>query len=451
MSMEWPKFSPGTLTQHQVEQLTKATSRGNLAVFGGSPGTGKSFAAAQVIRAFGQEIGYGEIGVAAPTGKAAVRLSEALNEYQIPLRATTWHSLLGVESADGDNWNFAHNRGNPLPCKVLVGDEMSMADVSLATSIFAARARDTKFLVIGDVNQLPPVGHGAPLRDMIRSGCVPYGELREIWRNEGGIVQACADIRDGRPFRCEGNLRHVDARGSSAVQDSVLDTVGDSSRLFGVNPIWDVQVLVAVNDKGDLCRRKLNGVLQQTLNPEPAVPGSPFRRGDKVVNLKNGWFKLSELHRDRPGEQLVLNDENKVYVANGELGEAVRVEPKMMHIRLSAPDRVVFVPRGVAQSQSGDENEEKSDTGCNWDLGYCLSVHKSQGSQWPVVVVVVDDSGSARQVCSREWIYTAISRAQKACYLVGPLQVAQDFARRTAVDKRKTFLAERIREAMKAF
>lgn len=447
--MNWPTFKTDPMTPHQVEQLSLATSGGNLAVFGGSPGTGKSFVAAQVIRAFGSKIGWDKIAVAAPTGKAAVRLSEAMHAYNIPLRAVTWHSLLKVQQAGDEGWFFEFNYGNPLPHTLLVGDEMSMLDVDLGASVFGARGRSAKFLIIGDVNQLPPVGHGAPLRDLIRSGLVPYGELREIIRNEGGIVQACADIRDGKEFQCTGNLRHVPARGPEETKDELLTTIDTAAHAFGVDAVWDCQVLVAVNKKGELCRRKINLLLQATLNKNPEIKNTPFRLGDKVVCLKNGWFRLSEMHRARTGESLTMDDRGeRAYVANGELGEAIRVEPKVMHVRLSSPNRVVIVPRGQEdpRDNGGEEDDDSPGTGCNWDLGYALSVHKSQGSEWPVAIVVVDESGGAGQVCSREWIYTAISRAKQCCYLVGPLHVAQNFVRRTAIDKRKTFLAERICE-----
>jgi hypothetical protein len=227
--MDWPKLTEGPLTAHQIEQYERATARGNLAILGGSPGTGKTFTAAQIIKAIGNQIGFTSIGVGAPTGKAAVRLTEAMAAYRLPLRASTWHSLLKVEQADdGGGWSFAHNAGNPLPFTFLVGDESSMLDTDLAASIFSARARGTKFLCIGDVNQLPPVGHGAPLRDMIAAG-LPYGELREIKRNEGGIVQACADIRDGLPFTCEGNLRLVEAWSPGEQQDQMLETINEAS------------------------------------------------------------------------------------------------------------------------------------------------------------------------------------------------------------------------------
>lgn len=461
--MNWPTITAGPLSDHQVEQLSLATKR-HLGILEGGPGTGKTFTAAQLIKALGQELGFDQIAAAAPTGKAAVRLTEAMNSYGIPVVAKTIHSLLVVENQEGGGWSFAYDRFNPLPFKVLVIDEASMIDTDLAASLFAARARDCLVLIIGDVNQLPPVGHGAPLRDMLAAG-VPKGQLREIKRQQSGgdrvhaVIQACADIRDGRPFRPGEELRHVPASTPQNQIDLMCDTVDQASREMKIHPIWDVQVLCAVNKKSDLSRKELNKVLQAQLNHSPSVAGSPFRVGDKVVNTKNGWFPLVEVVGSSStggvvlaenDDSLQINADGKVYVANGELGEVMEVQPNFMHVRLSAPKRLILVPRGQADvnDDDGGDEEQSTGTGCNWDLGYALSVHKSQGSEWPVVIVMVDDSGGAKRICSREWLYTAISRAKNCCYLVGNLATAQGFCRRTAIDKRKTFLKERIQQGM---
>lgn len=460
--MNWPALTADPLSPHQVDALTRATAK-NLGILGGSPGTGKTFTAAQLIRTLGESIGFDQIAAAAPTGKAAVRLTEALQAYGIPLIARTIHSLLKVESSeDGGGWSFVFNRANPLPFKALVIDEASMIDTDLAASLFAARARGTLMLVIGDVNQLPPVGHGAPLRDMIAAG-VPYGELREIRRNDGGIVQACADIRDGKPFQCDGNLELHAASTAAAQRDAMLAAIDDKAKAFGIDPVWGVQVLCAVNKKSDLSRRDLNKLLQQSLNPNPQVGGSPFRLRDKVVNTKNGWFPLVEVGSRRGGkvelvdndDNLTLNDKNQVYVANGELGEVMLVEPGFLHVQLTAPRRLVVVPRGKADDAEpvADENgdsEATTGTGCNWELGYALSVHKFQGSEISVAIVMIDDSGAAKRVCDRAWIYTAISRAKQCCVLIGKLEVARGFCKRQTIAKRKTFLKEHIREGMRA-
>lgn len=449
---------------HQYDTL-KSCITAPLTILGGSPGTGKTYTAAQLIRILISHFGAHQIGVAAPTGKAAVRLSEALNTYKLPLRAKTLHSLLGVLSSDG-GWKFNYNAGNPLPFKVLVVDESSMLDTDLAASFFAARAPGTLILLIGDTNQLPPVGHGAPLRDMIAAG-IPYGELRKIRRNSGAIVEACAEIRDGRSFKTGGNLIGVSPK-STEITERMLDVIAQS----GVkDPVWDCQVLCAVNEKSKLARKELNKILQNNLNPNPSIKDQPFRIGDKVVNTKNGWFPKAEEWlkkkaiagddiywetNENEQDQVVTNEDGRIYVANGELGKVVEVQPKFFIATLASPFRAVIVPRGgegagvtEKENAEGDLEEESTGTGCNWDLGYALSTHKAQGSEWPVVIVMIDESPAAARICTREHIYTSISRAKETCYLIGPEAVAQGFVRKTALDKRKTFLTHFIKEELK--
>ncbi len=453
--MNWPTLKPGPLTAHQIEQLNKATV-GHLGILGGGPGVGKTFTAAQLIGELGKTVGFDQIAVAGPTGKSAVRITEVMASYGLPIAARTIHSLLGVISVDG-GWNFNYNRTNPLPYKVIVIDESSMIDTDLAASLFAARPRDCLMLLLGDTGQLPPVGHGAPLRDMIAAG-VPYGELTEVKRQESGeevhaVIQACADIRDGRRFVCQRELISVPCFDPSIQVDEMFDAIHASSVHLRVDPVWGVQVLCAVNAKSDLSRKELNKAMQARLNPCKAEFNSPFKLHDKVVNTKNGWFPMVDQAPAR-GEQrepldpnVQVNDEGKCYVANGELGEVVFVAQNYMQVRLSSPKRLIIVPRGQADDDGGD-GEDASGTGCNWDLGYALSCHKSQGSEWPVVIVMVDGSGGAARVCSREWLYTAISRAKQRCYLVGDLTIAQGFCRRQVITKRKTFLKQKITEGL---
>jgi ATP-dependent exoDNAse (exonuclease V) alpha subunit len=201
----WPDPSSlADVTDHQREQVANALT-GRVAILGGSPGTGKTHVTAAIIKAVHASglVGMHEIGVFAPTGKAAVRLSMALAKHGIGLRARTAHSLLGVgevdDSTDSPEWSCQHNENNPWPYKVIVADEQSMPPINMMEAVFKARGRGCHFLLVGDVNQLPPVGNGAPFRDMIEAG-LPYGELRTIMRNDGGIVQACADIRDQKEW-----------------------------------------------------------------------------------------------------------------------------------------------------------------------------------------------------------------------------------------------------------
>ena len=419
------------ITSHQQEQLNRALES-RIGILTGSPGTGKTFAAATLIKRIADEHGMPSIAICAPTGKAAVRITEAMNKMDIPIIARTIHSLLCVESSDGGGWNFAHNSNRRLPHKYIIVDESSMIDTSLMASLLSACRPDGHVLFVGDVNQLPPVGHGAPLRDMIAAG-MPCGELREIIRNDGGIVQACADIRDGVKFSYGGNLESINTT------DHILETchaIKEESKYFTLDPVWDIQVLVPINERSEVSRKKLNSVLQDELNAGNSTAG--LRVGDKVVNTQNGWFTPV----GEPEKGAMTNATGHIYVANGEIGEVAEVNQRYFIADMNNPFRTVRVPQGgqdVSDEEEGDTNK-----GGKWDLAYALSVHKSQGSEWPVVIVILDDSAAAKRVCSREWLYTAISRATKQCILIGDPRIAEEICRRPALGERKTFLKELI-------
>lgn len=473
----WPE--PAQLSQfidkHQVEKLQQSLMS-KIAILSGSPGTGKTYTAAALIRLLISEFGESQVAVAAPTGKAAVRVSENLQAYGVILRAKTIHSLLGVQrSSDSSkgvdsssSWSFVHNHNNPLPYRFIIVDESSMIDNSLMSCFLSARATGTHILFVGDINQLPPVGRGAPLRDMISAG-ISNGELTEIRRNSGRIVKSCHLIKSGNRFDVSRkidlhsddpeNLYSVVARNPEDQIKKMFLGIS-AAKSDGLDPVWDVQVIVPVNARSQLSRKALNEILQRELNPKGETIGSnPFRVGDKIVCLKNGFLELDEgqslIDDLEPENTDEVDEDGKVYVANGELAEVLHVEEFVTIAKLTNPERVVKIIRGKAKSddskaggpsKSGSLSDSKLDTGCNWDLGYALSCHKSQGSEWPTVIVMIDEYPGARLVCSREWIYTAISRAKRLCLLVGKLGTAHSMCRREALSKRKTFLVELIDE-----
>lgn len=456
----WPDVSEiKDVTDHQRQGIEQAMS-GRIGILGGSPGTGKTHLLAATIKAIWKSgrVGLHEIGIFAPTGKAAVRLTEALAKHELSIRARTAHSLLGVgeidDSTDSPEWSFQHNERKPWPYKVIVGDEQSMPPINMMAAILKARAPGCHALFVGDVNQLPPVGNGAPFRDMIAAG-LPYGELREIMRNDGGIVQACADIRDEKPWvdsYLDGS-KNLLITGESKPADQIaraLRIIQEASDA-GHDPVWDVQVLTAVNQRSELSRTALNRKLQDVLNPNPVVEGTPFRLADKVVCLKNGFYETT-FDATQDLEDHDTNDRGEAYVANGELGRIESIEEKHLIIKLESPARLVKVPRGKASrgkdSDDASDDDKSAGTGCNWDLGYALSVHKFQGSEQKIVVVMLDSYFGAKQICDRAWIYTAISRAQLKCYLVGTADLARRFCKIQKMSQRKTFLANRIRLAM---
>jgi exodeoxyribonuclease V alpha subunit len=443
----WP--NPATIQgidEHQREKLTDALTT-MVAILGGSPGTGKTYATAMLIRALLQSgmVGPKDIAIGAPTGKAAVRLTEALQAAGVNLRARTWHSLLGVGMSDNDSggWSFLHNEHNPWKFRIIIGDESSMLDTALMRSVMAARPRGCHVLWIGDINQLPPVGAGAPLRDLIASGTCGYGELTEIKRNSGGIVEACAAIRDGKRWHGGANLI-IDEAGTPAEQMArILYHIAEAKR-NGFDPVWDCQVLVAVNARSPLARKRVNEFLQAELNESPEIKGCPFRLNDKIVCTKNGKYKAIEAEEESNPD----GETDEVYVANGELGRVLEIGDSYIVAELSSPKRVVKIPRGKSTKSEGDDSEETTSTGCAWDLAYGLSCHKSQGSEFPICITLIDEYPGARMVCSREWIFTALSRAKVKGIVLGKKATADAMCKRIAIGKRKTLLRERLQLAV---
>ncbi len=410
--------------------------------------TGKTYVAARVIGWCVERYGVTSVAVCAPTGKAAARITEALREYGISnVQATTIHSLLeiGRNGHDGQGWGFQRNQDNPLGQRFVFVDEASMLDTSLASSLLRAMAEGTHLLLIGDPYQLPPVGHGAPLRDMMAGG-VPTARLTEVRRNAGAIVEACRQIKDGLPFKVplvlyqrepESNLWHRPAETADRVLGGVSAAIvqyyaGDNWSVHG--QIRDCQVIVATN-KGPLGRHEVNRHLQNFLNPNGYnVPGNPYRENDKIICLRNGWYRATN---DSYGEN------GEAYVANGEQGRVISVDDRRSVAVFDTERRWIVIPNAKRRPQE-DEAEEDSE-GENFGLGYAITGHKSQGSEWPLVCVIIDPSPGARMVCSREWLYTAISRASGLCVLVGREGVAQMMVRRPSLEKRRTFLADDIR------
>lgn len=449
--VEWPSVDKiEKITDHQRSALRQATSNGSVAILCGGPGTGKTFTTAEYVKVLAKEFGSHSILIGAPTGKAAVRITEAMREARVPMRARTWHSHLKILKSARGGWSFEQNSQNPFDAKVVIGDEMSMVDTSLGASIFNALAPGTLFLIVGDTNQLPPVSHGRPLYDMIKAG-VPCGELTEIKRSSGGINEACHAIREGKPWGEGDNIKFVRG-GTEAAQKSGMLKCISRVRSLGSDPVWDCQVLTAVNRKSELSRKELNALLQSELNPGRVIQGQPFRLNDKVVNTKNGFFPDASMHYSGEApcdiDDVSTNDDGDIYCANGEVGKVIKVEPKFFDCELYSPLRRIRVPR--AQSSDSDdepkaEDKEDTGTGCSFDLGYALSVHKSQGSEWKYIIVMLDTYAGAKRICSREWIYTGISRSKQMCLLVGEPKTAKGFCSRQAIGDRKTFLTERIR------
>lgn len=449
----WEAIPAEAVSPHQREAIRLALA-GKIGILNGSPGTGKTFVSAQIVKYLSCRFGLESIACCCPTGKAAVRLTSAMLSYGLDVEATTMHRLLriGRNGHDGGGWQFQMNEGSPLPFKFLIVDEVSMVDADLMAAFLSACAPGTHVLFVGDSGQLPPVGHGAPFRDLIESGAVPIGTLSEIRRNSGLIVEACREIKHGRPVTTAdqvddvNNLKHVHgdtADEQTAALKAILSRFQSTGKF---NAVWDCQVLCATNDK----RRELNRILQALLNEagEQCKP-NPFRIGDKVICLKNSSMPLVDLVLGKPGNTVDSwhpSSRGEEFLANGEIGKVLAVGPKLTIARFDQPPRTIKIVMGKPKEAEGDAKEdgETAGTGCDFDLAYSITTHKSQGSEWPCCIVIIEDTPGAKRVCSREHVYTAISRAKKLCVLVGKMGVLEAFCRKVSLDKRKTFLKELV-------
>ncbi|MFO0940113.1 MAG: AAA family ATPase [Pirellulales bacterium] len=456
----WPEIDDIPLiSDHQREELRNAIgSPTKVALLTGSPGSGKTFVVAQLLKAIIAQgkVSLFDIVVGAPTGKAAVRLTETFQAYGLPIVARTWHSIL-----------FGMTGDCKLHGKLLVCDETSMDDLELLARIFCARPVGCHVLLVGDPYQLPPVGSGAPFRDLIRSQTVPGGHLTKIERNAGEIVEICARIRDGKEWLDLLNVGNVISHYATSPEQQIEIL---ENELRGRDK-WETQVVCPVNDKSKVSRKELNTLLQKLQNADgEPVKGTRFRLGDKVVCTKNGWYQPSGMIEGV--DEADINDRNEIRVANGEIAEVVNLHPKGFIARLEAPRRFVVVPvgrnanndkdttgtdTGMEAAKDGEqlekpesESDSKADksTGCNWDLGYALSVHKSQGSEFPYVYAIIDEYSGARSICDASFWLTTISRAKTECHLIGKPETAQRHCSRWQINDRRTFLRERLIEEL---
>jgi len=315
-----------------------------------------------------------------------------------------------------------------------------MTDTTLCSQLLGACGPETHVLFVGDPDQLSPVGHGAPLRDMIAAG-VPCGHLTKIRRNSGRIVRACKQIAETKRFTPSKsldlnqedpeNLIFLAAKTPEEQYRILSDLFARLSRQEQHDPIRDAQVLCAVNKKSQIGRRQLNEFLQAELNPNGArCDKNPFRTGDKIICGQNGPLTM-------PGKP------EQTWVANGEQGIVEQVEPTYTIARLAHPDRLVRIPLGRKQDKETSQDDEGKSR--QWQLAYAITCHKSQGSEWPIVVFMADSSAAARRIVDRHHVYTGFSRTKTFCVIIGTMNTVLAACRRSNMWQRKTFLREQIR------
>jgi exodeoxyribonuclease V alpha subunit len=379
-------------------------------VLTGGPGTGKTTSLRALIRFLEtQQVNYC---LAAPTGRAARRLGEAVGRP-----AQTLHRLL--EFLPGSH-EFLRNEHYPLPYQFVVVDEASMLDLILAYSLLKALRPEAHLLLVGDADQLPSVGPGAVLRDLLSSGQIPAIRLTELFRQaqESRIIVNAHRINNGyMPLLSNdqaGDFFFVREEDPLKVQQLVLDLVGQRlPRRYGLDPISDIQVLAPMY-RGPVGVQMLNALLQARLNPGVAaavtIGGRTFRVGDKVMQVRNNYDK---------------------FVFNGDIGRISAVDRENLQIT------VEFLQETGAVHVVYDFHEVDELV-----LSYAISIHKAQGSEYPVVVLPLVTQHYL--LLQRNLLYTAVTRARKLCVIVGsPRALALAVANDT-IAARNTALAERL-------
>ena len=417
------------LDEMQRKAVMEAAKQGILILTGG-PGTGKTTTINAMIRLFESE-GM-TILLAAPTGRAAKRMTETTG-YE----ASTIHRLLEVSGNPEEETigGFQRNEENPLDTDVLIIDEVSMVDLPLMNALLKAVMPGTRLILVGDQNQLPSVGPGSVLKDIIASGCFPVVMLTKIFRQAGesDIVVNAHKINRGEPVILDNKSRDFFflKRQEPNVIISVMLTLIQKKLPKYVNAgIYDIQVMTPMR-KGLLGVERLNQILQQYLNPpspeksEREYADRLFREGDKVMQIKNN-YQLEWKIQTKYG----LTVDKGQGVFNGDMGVVREINTYEETITVEYDEhRQVVYPYSMV-----DELE----------LAYAITVHKSQGSEYPAVVIPLLQG--PRQLYHRNLLYTAVTRAKKCVTLVGSEAVFQEMIRNNQDQKRNTSLAERIRE-----
>ncbi len=409
------------LSHEQSEAVAKALNSGLLIITGG-PGTGKTTIIRFIVEALAAA-GM-DCALAAPTGRAAKRMSEATGQD-----AATLHRLLEYVPGEG----FQRNRDNPLLYEMVIVDELSMVDLPLMYALLQSLPDGTRLVLVGDSDQLPPVGCGAVLLDALRSGVLPSYRLTEIFRQaqRSLIVRNAHRINNGElPYldRPDSDFIFEEISSADRIRDRLVDLLlHEQSRLGVSDPLMDVQVLVPMKTTA-LGVAELNRLLQEALNPpspfkfEHTIGETLFRVGDKIMQIKNN-YKIAWKKRAAHGSA-----EEGTGVFNGDLGTLLSID------NAAKTADVAFDDGRFATYELKQFDE--------LDLAYCITIHKSQGSEFGTVILPL--AGGPAPLLTRNLLYTAVTRAKRIVYCIGRSETIARMVRTAQHNDRRTALAERL-------
>ena len=424
------KSSGIVLDEGQRQAVVQAVKNG-LMILTGGPGTGKTTTINAMIRYFEGE-GL-EISLAAPTGRAAKRMKEATGH-----EASTIHRLLelsGMAEESSANIRFEKNAENPLEADVVIIDEMSMVDIYLMHALLSAIVPGTRLILVGDMHQLPSVGPGSVLKDMIRSEAFPVVRLEKNFRQaqESDIVVNAHRIQKGEQVVLDNHSRDfffLQRNEIQVIQKVILTLVSRKLPGYVDARPQEIQVLTPMR-KGPLGVERLNEILQKYLNPpspekaEKETSGGIFREGDKVMQIKNNYQMEWEI-RGRHG----IAAQKGMGVFNGDLGTISSINP--------------FAELLTVEYEEGRFAEYTFKQLDELELAYAITIHKAQGSEYPAVVIPL--LGGPRMLMTRNLLYTAVTRARKCVVLTGSAETFRAMIENQREENRYTTLAQRIRE-----
>lgn len=419
------------LDELQLKAVEESIKNG-LFILSGGPGTGKTTTINMIIRYFESE-GM-DIFLAAPTGRAAKRMTEATG-----FEAKTIHRLLELNSALSDDdtrrASFERNQENPLEADVVIIDEMSMVDIQLFQALLKAILQGTRLILVGDVDQLPSVGPGQVLRDLMNSEAFPMVTLEKIFRQAGesDIVVNAHRINKGEQIALDNKSRDfflLERNDVNVIYKHMIQLIREMLPKYVNATPFDIQVLTPMR-KGSLGCETLNGILQRYLNPadphkkEHSYGNTVFREGDKVMQIKNNY----QLEWEIVGRYNIPIDKG-MGVFNGDMGRVLEINETMSTLLVEFDDG-----RRVNYPFSGLEELE---------LSYAITIHKSQGSEYPAVILPL--LGGPRMLFNRNLLYTGITRARNCVTILGSSETVRNMIDNVSENRRYTALESRIRE-----